>query len=80
MEKEENIINNCLIKRDFIVRIVGMEKRVSQLQMLNWPDHSIPEDENGYNTLEIILKLIQDYRTNYGFYPILTHCRYKLII
>lgn len=79
MEREEFVIPNSLIRRDIIVRYEGVERRVTQLQMMNWPDHSIPEDDAGYVTIESIVNCINDYRLTYTFSPILVHCRYCLL-
>jgi protein tyrosine phosphatase len=42
--------------------------------MVNWPDHSTPDEETGYNTLEFILSSINEYKLNFPLSPILTHC------
>jgi hypothetical protein len=47
--------------------------------MVNWPYHHIPEGENGYKTLDIIIYKIQDFRANFPSSPILTHCRVKIM-
>jgi protein tyrosine phosphatase len=69
--KEESVFGDVLIKRDFKLVYEGMEKIVSQVQMLNWPDHSQPDD---YNTIEKLIEFINVYRANFQT-PILIHCR-----
>ncbi len=75
MDKEVRMIEKCLIRREFIIRICGVEKRVTQLHMINWPDHSIPEGETGFATLNLVLNSISEFKTIYPNLPILTHCR-----
>lgn len=74
MEKEEFVICNSLIKRDFIIKYNDMEHRTTQLQMVNWPDHSSPDEETGYQTIEYIINFTAEIRANYNYSPILTHC------
>jgi len=51
---------------------------ISQIQTINWPDYLEPERENGYNTLEEILILMQENICYNPKSPILIHCRYFL--
>lgn len=76
LEKEEYIINNALIKREIVIKYEGIEKRVTQLQMVSWPDHNVPDEDNGYVTIETIYSYINEYRFNCNFSPVLIHCRY----
>jgi protein tyrosine phosphatase len=68
--KEEYILTDVLVKRDFRIAYEGVEKIVSQIQMLNWPDHCQPDD---YTTIEKLIEFINVYRANFQT-PILIHC------
>jgi protein tyrosine phosphatase len=74
-EKEETIINKCLVQRDFIIRYGGKEKRVTQMQMINWQDHSAPDIENGGKTIEYLMNAVNDVKSNsMSCSPVLVHC------
>ncbi len=75
LEKEELSMKDALIRRDFIIKYKGNEKRVTQIQMINWPDHLSPNDENGYTAIEYIISMINESKLNLNKSPILTHCR-----
>lgn len=73
---KEWIIPDCLIKREMIVTINNQSKPVYHIQMTNWPDHSSPVDSqnNGYMTIDYIIKTIAEFRQEYPMSPVLTHC------
>lgn len=69
---------NCLIKREIMIRNKRNEndiRRISQIQVINWPDYSEPEKETGYLTLEQVLMFMQENICCYPKSPILLHCR-----
>jgi protein tyrosine phosphatase len=75
LEKEEWIIKNSIIKREFILKIKSEERRFLQFQVINWPDHSPPEEENGFTTINYVCSLLneqQQSKTQKS--PILLHC------
>ncbi len=74
MEKEDLLMKNSIVRREFLIRYGGVEKRVTSLQMLNWPDHSSPEESNGYETIEFILTGINEVKLINPNSPILVHC------
>lgn len=74
-EKEEIIFNKCLVKREFAIRYSGTEKRVTQMQMLNWEDHSVPDKESGGKTLEYLMNAVNEVKNNtISRSPVLVHC------
>ena len=70
----EFLIENCIIKREILIKINNEEKKITHIQMLNWPDYSIPNFENGYKTINFLIYLIAKYRKFYLNSPILIHC------
>lgn len=74
LANEEWIIPDCLIKREIIVTIKSQTKRIYHIQMTNWPDHSSPNANNGYMTIDYIIKAIAEFRQSYPSSPVLTHC------
>jgi protein tyrosine phosphatase len=63
------------VKRDFIIRYNNIEKRVTQLHMLNWPDHSQPEDDaSGFSSIEHLLSCVSETKANFAQSPVLIHC------
>jgi protein tyrosine phosphatase len=67
-----------LIRREFIIKNKRNQndyRKISQIQILNWPDHSEPEKETGYNTIEKILMIMQENICYNPKSPILLHCR-----
>lgn len=74
MEKEEWLKSKCLLRREFAIRISGVERKVTQLQVANWSDHRAPEEDTGYSTVEWVLNTISDYKAAFPMSPVLTHC------
>ena len=74
LQKEEWVIMNCLIKREIIITINGISKQMFHLQMINWPDYSMPNAENGYDTIDYLIRAIAESRENYPNSPVLLHC------
>ena len=69
---------NCIIKREIMIKNKRNEndfRIINQIQIINWPDHSEPDKENGYATLEQILMLMQENICYTPKSPILLHCR-----
>jgi len=50
-------------------------RKVNQIQVINWPDHSEPQKESGYSTIEQVLILMQENICCTPNSPILLHCR-----
>ena len=70
--------DNCIIKREF--KIINKKnendiRKVNQFQIVNWPDHSEPDKETGYSTIEQVLMLMQENICYTPKSPILLHCR-----
>lgn len=49
-------------------------RKINQYQIINWPDHSEPEKETGYATIEQVLMLMQENICFTPKSPILLHC------
>jgi protein tyrosine phosphatase len=79
-DKEETIINKCIFKREFTIRSFNIERRVTQLHVINWPDHSSPEDDNAHSTIDCLINTVNEFKNGYGQSPVLVHCRYNLFI
>jgi protein tyrosine phosphatase len=66
-----------LIRRDISVKIGTIHKIVTQIQVLNWPDHCSPEQdlnsEDNTNTLTQVLSVIHEFRCNDSS-PVAIHC------
>jgi protein tyrosine phosphatase len=50
------------------------EKRMSSLQVLNWPDHDAPDSFTGYQTIESLLGFINELQVCFPQSPVLVHC------
>jgi protein tyrosine phosphatase len=74
LENEEVIIENALVKRNFKIIYMGVEKTLSHYQILSWNDHSYPEAEQGYAILDFLITQINNNVQNYNT-PVLVHCR-----
>lgn len=77
MEHEFYVVDNSILQRSFLVYNEETKKseNITQLHVLCWPDHSIPEDETGYKTIELLLSYIDDFRSCYDASPVIVHCR-----
>jgi protein tyrosine phosphatase len=59
-----------------MIRYSGVEKRVTQMQMINWQDHNVPDMESGSKTIEYLINAVNDARNNTaGSGPVVVHCR-----
>ena len=71
---QENLFDNCIIKREIIINLNGIKKKLIHIQMLNWPDYSMPNKQNGYLTIHFLIDLISKNRKNYVNSPVVIHC------
>ena len=70
------MFSKSLIKREFVVRYSGVEKRVTQMQMINWQDHTVPDSENGNRVIEFLINEVNQVKiTTLNTSPVLVHCR-----
>lgn len=74
VEKEEWILKDCIYRREVLVEFGGVEKKLTHIQIMNWPDHSQPDEDYGYLTIEKLLTIICEYRHTFPNSPVLTHC------
>ncbi len=79
LESDEEILNNAVIQRHFTIERGEQKLSVTQLQIICWNDHSVPEDECGYKSIDLVSTYIDEYRINDSNAPILIHCRYFII-
>jgi protein tyrosine phosphatase len=77
---EEEILKNAVIQRQFLIKNESETFTITQLQITCWNDHSIPEDEYGYKSIELVSTYIDDHRSQDSNTPILIHCRYFIIL
>ena len=71
---QENLFDNCIIKREIIIDFNGIKKSLIHIQMLNWPDYSMPNKQNGYLSINFLIDLISKNRQNYVNSPVVIHC------
>jgi protein tyrosine phosphatase len=74
LEKEDYLVKNSIVKREFLLRYLNEEKRVTSLQVLNWPDHDAPDSFTGYQTIEYLFGYINEYKLAFPQSPVLVHC------
>jgi protein tyrosine phosphatase len=76
LENEDFILDKAVMQRNFIIHDEENCKKhnVTQLHVVCWPDHSIPEEESGYKAIDLLISYVDDYSTCYKS-PIVTHCR-----
>jgi protein tyrosine phosphatase len=75
-EGEEYVFTNSqsLMKRTFTVKYKGEEKNVTQIQILDWPDHNVPNSETGFKSLDYIINTISEFKSCITSSPVLIHC------
>lgn len=76
LQDEIVLLDNCIIERTFAI-FDGEENllcSISQLQVISWHDHSIPDNAKGFDTIEIILNFIDDYKSKFPRSPVVVHC------
>ena len=72
LKNEEILIENSLILR--IIKI-NEEIEINQIQVLNWDEHGIPNDEILVkNIINTLINKINENRIKYKDIPILIHC------
>ena len=73
LDSEVIILTNSIIQRNLTVKYNEEERKIQQLQVICWPDHSIPEEEIGFKMTELIYSYIDEFSIS-G--PTVVHCRY----
>jgi protein tyrosine phosphatase len=59
-----------------VIRYSGVEKRITQIQMINWEDHTVPDMEYGYKSIEYLINSVNEMKNNpQGGGPVVVHCR-----
>lgn len=59
-----------------MVRYAGIEKKVTQMQMMNWEDHTAPNMENSYKVIEYLINAVNEVKNiTLNTSPVLVHCR-----
>ena len=71
---EEFIIQNCLIKREIVLKLNNEIKTLYHLQILNWKDYSSPDENEGYKTINYLIHYIAESREFFPKSPVLIHC------
>lgn len=74
LRKEQWIIKGCLIKRELEIKTNDEFRLINHIQMVNWPDFLIPNEELGYETIDNLIQLIIEYREMNENSPIVIHC------
>ncbi len=77
LENEFYLLDKSVIQKNFIIYNEETKKseNITQLHVVCWPDHSIPEDETGYKAIELLVSFIDDYRNCFSESPVIVHCR-----
>lgn len=78
LENQDYIMDKNVIQRRCYIVHDGekdIKYTVTHLQILSWPDHSVPEKEDGFKMIDLVVSYIDDYRNNYKQSPVLVHCR-----
>ena len=74
MLKEEWLVRDCLIKREINITFHDITKNITHLQMVNWPDYSMPNEITGDETITYLIKTIAECREIWPESPVLLHC------
>ncbi len=75
LQSEHILIENSLIQRNLLIEDKECNTHsVIQIHMTNWGDHSIPDEESGYFTLEEITNKINKNKS-ISQSPVVIHCR-----
>ena len=79
MNSEEIILDTAILRRSLNVKFIDeentkYENNIVQLQIICWPDHSIPEEEKGFKAVEILCSLVESSRELSANSPIVVHC------
>ena len=77
VEGEFFLLDKSVVQRNIIIfnEETQTSETVTQLHVLCWPDHSIPEDETGYKAVELLISYVDDFRNNHPQAPVVVHCR-----
>ena len=78
LDAEEEILKDAVIQRNFSIFVGDAVLNITQLQIICWNDHSVPEDQWGYKSIELVSTFIDDSRKTDKESPILIHCRYDI--
>ena len=77
LENEEFILDKAVIQRNIV--IINEEENitynVTQLHVVCWPDHSVPEEEAGYKAIDLIISFVDDFNNCFKDSPVVIHCR-----
>ncbi len=68
------LIKNSLIKRELVVRYMNVEKRVTALQMICWPEHDSPDFLTGSLSIESLISFVNEYKVTFPQSPVMVHC------
>jgi len=71
---DDEIFENGLILREISVTMKSETRKIIQLHLTCWPDHSTPNESIGYSCIEIILSYIEEYRRKNTNAPVVIHC------
>jgi protein tyrosine phosphatase len=74
LEAEVEILKNAVVQRHFSIENEDITVIVTQLQIICWDDHSVPGDELGYKSIEMVSTYIDEHRIDSNS-PIVIHCR-----
>jgi len=74
LSTEEEVLPEAIIMRELLVHHEEQTQSVIQLQIICWPDHDQPDKVRGYDTMDIVISYIAEYRSRNAESPVLIHC------
>ncbi len=77
LENEEYLLDSSIIQRTLCLHDeeTNTKYTITQLQVVCWPDHSVPEQETGFKSIELLNTYVDDFRILHNNSPVLVHCR-----
>lgn len=78
LASEDVILDKAIVRRELEIEFIehgqAFNHKATQLQVICWPDHSVPEAEIGFKAIEIILSFVDMIRETSPKSPVLVHC------
>lgn len=76
--RENFLLENAIIKREMNIKCkkgdLSLSHDLIHIQVICWPDHSVPDKDLGFKTIEILCSVVDSFKERKDFTHILTHC------
>lgn len=76
--KESILLDNGIIRRDINIKTKKDDQFISHdvvhLQVVCWPDHSVPDKDLGFKAIEMLCSAVDSIKDAKNFTHVLTHC------